>query len=226
MKKIFELEQELKTLGLFEKTREIYFELGGEAAISYAQSGYQLLNEIYHGDNNPESVDEEKKFEQQYDKLKDLFLEIDHQEFFSLLQRGVKLPENRRIRILVVEDEFGLQETFRDVFSMEGYDVQVAADGEEGLDLYHTFNPDLIFTDVVMPKLNGLELVSKIRETNRDIKVIYISGFFGIKSLKRDLDLDMSKYGYRSLSKPFKISTMLELVENYLSEDDEIALYA
>jgi YesN/AraC family two-component response regulator len=60
-------------------------------------------------------------------------------------------------------------------------------------------------------------LVKKIRRENPKIKVIYISGFFGLKNVKHDLNEDILKYGYPCLSKPFKISAMLELVEKYLA---------
>ena len=64
--------------------------------------------------------------------------------------------------------------------------------------------------------MNGLELVRKIRVVNPQIKVIYISGFFGINRLKRELDEDILKYGYPTLSKPFKTSEMLDLAKSYL----------
>jgi YesN/AraC family two-component response regulator len=99
---------------------------------------------------------------------------------------------------------------------MEGYDVRVAVDGENGYQNYLRFKPDLVFTDVVMPKMGGIELVGKIRQINNRIKVIYISGFFGLRNVKRDLNEEVLKYGYPCLSKPFKISAMLELVDAYL----------
>ena len=101
---------------------------------------------------------------------------------------------------------------------MEGYDVRVAVDGDNGYEVYLKFKPDLVFTDVVMPKMSGLDLVRKIRETEPDIKVIYISGFFGIRRLKQQLDEDLTLYGYPTLAKPFKTSNMLEIVRNYINE--------
>ena len=101
---------------------------------------------------------------------------------------------------------------------MEGYEVKVAVDGIDGYESFRKFMPDLVFTDVVMPKMSGLELVRKIRETNPNIKVIYISGLFGIKRLKQELDEDISKYGYPTMAKPFKTSEMLGLVRNYLND--------
>ena len=119
-------------------------------------------------------------------------------------------------KILVVEDEFGLQELFRDIFQMEGYEVRVAVDGRNGYEIYREFNPDLVFTDVVMPEMSGIELVRKIREVEPGIKVIFVSGFFGIKRIKDDLLKDVKQYGYPMLAKPFKTSAMLELVKEYL----------
>lgn len=226
MKKIVELEKELIALGLLEKAREIYSELGPDAALSYVQSSYHLLSKVYHPDKNPNNVEKAKHLQQRLNKISDLFAEIDKEELFYLLRKGLKKPEHRKKRILIVEDEFGLKETFRDIFIMEGYEVRVAVDGEEGLRIFQEFKPDLIFTDVVMPKMSGLELINKVRESNPQIKVIYISGFFGIKRIKRDLDEDILKYGYHCLSKPFKISAMLELVETYLKENNQIDLYA
>lgn len=213
-------------MGLLDKAREIYSELGPDAALSYVQSSYHLLSKVYHPDKNPNNIEKAKHLQQRLNKIKALFAEIDREELFYLLRKGLKKPEHRKKRILIVEDEFGLKETFRDIFIMEGYEVRVAIDGEEGLRIFQEFKPDLIFTDVVMPKMSGLELINKVRESNPQIKVIYISGFFGIKRIKRDLDEDILKYGYHCLSKPFKISAMLELVETYLRENNEIDLYA
>ena len=132
----------------------------------------------------------------------------------SLFQRlpelGIEASKMAGAKVLVVEDEFGLQEVFRDILLMEGYDVQLAVDGVDGYEIYADFRPDLVFTDVIMPRMTGIELVKKIREIDPEIKVIYVSGFFGIKGLKHDLDEDIIKYHYRTLAKPFRVSHMLE----------------
>ena len=142
-----------------------------------------------------------------------------YEDIIEIIRKEIpeKVEKGKR-KILVVEDEFGLQEVFRDIFLMEGYEVKVAVDGVDGYDVYRKFQPDLVFTDVVMPNMSGIELVRKIREINQDVKVIYISGFFGIKRLKRELDGEILKYGYPTLSKPFKTSAMLDLVHDYLEK--------
>jgi len=213
------LERNLSSLGLLEKAREICSELGEKAAISYIRSSYRLLCKVYHPDVNPENVQKAEELQQKLNCLNAGLRKVGDRDLIKLVQGKDGLPAaSEKKKILVVEDEFGLQETLRDVFHMEGYDVRVAIDGDKGYRVYRRFKPDLVFTDIVMPKMNGLELVSKIRETDPHIKVIYVSGFFGVRLLKDALDEEIRKYGYPVLAKPTKISMMLEMVKRYLSE--------
>ena len=213
-----DLEKELIFLGLLDKDREIYSELGDRAALSYIKSSYRLLSKVYHPDLNPKNIDKAKITQQRLNRVSHILSQMKDEDLIELIKKGAKKGAKRKKKILIVEDEFGLQEIFNDIFLMEGYDVRVSVDGVNGYEVYCQFEPDLVFTDVVMPKMNGLELVKKIREVNPQIKVIYISGFFGIKRLKRELDEDILKYGYPTLSKPFKTSEMLDLVKTYLEE--------
>ncbi len=220
------LERELIFLGLLDKAREIYTDLGRAGALSYIKSSYHLLSKVYHPDLNPGNEKKAKSLQQRLNRTSELISSVDDEELIGLLKKGLPEDGHRKKKILVVEDEFGLQETFRDVFIMEGYDVRVALDGEKGYQTFLEFKPDLVFTDVVMPIMSGIELVKKIRRDNPKIKVIYISGFFGLKNVKHDLNEDVLKYGYPCLAKPFKISAMLELVENYLANQLTVNQYA
>jgi len=219
LKSTTDLRKELVSLGLLDKAREIYRDLGDKAAVSYIKSNYQLLSKIVHPDLNPENVDRATELQQRLNRVNILLSKVSDKELIELISRGIGKQANGKKKILVVEDEFGLQDMFRIVFRMEGYDVRVAVDGDRGYEVYCEFQPELVFTDVVMPKMSGLELVAKIREVNPHIKVVYISGFFGIKRLKGELDEEMLRYGYPGLSKPFKISKMLELVKDYFDEE-------
>jgi len=213
-----DLEKELIYLDLLEKAREIHAELGESAALSYIKSSYRLLSKVYHPDLNPKNIKKAKRLQLSLNNLSRLIDEIDDKELIELIGRNIPDREVGKKKILIVEDEFGLQELFRDIFLMEGYEVRVAVDGVNGYEVFRDFRPDLVFTDVVMPNMSGIELVKKIREINPRIKVIYISGFFGIKRLKRELDEDILRYGYRTLSKPCKTSEMLNMVHDYMEE--------
>jgi len=219
MERINVLERDLADLGLLEKAREICSELGETSAVSYIKSSYRLLSKVYHPDLNPRNADKARELQRKLNRLNESLKCVDDRDLVELVRdRSDLKPVSAKRKILVVEDEFGLQETLRDVFQMEGYDVRVAVDGDKGYKAYLKFKPDLVFTDIVMPKMNGLELVSKIRETDPKIKVIYVSGFFGVRPLRDALDDEVRNYGYPVLSKPTKISVMLGLVKEYLNE--------
>ena len=210
------LKDDLVFLGLYDKAREIYFELGGRSVLSYIKSSHRLLSKVYHPDLNPDRAEKAGMSQTRLNSISGLIESMSDDDILAIFRSEPERVEGVKKKILVVEDEFGLQETFRDIFLMEGYDVRVAVDGVDGLDAYRRFSPDLVFTDVVMPKMSGLELVRKIRETNPSIKVIYVSGFFGFRRLEGELLDDISRYGYLTLAKPFKASAMLQMVRQCL----------
>ena len=212
------LEKELDDLGLLEKAREIFFELGDEAAISYIRSGYRLLSKVYHPDLNQQNPEKAKELQQRLNGVQRLLNKTNDTVLLRILRQKREEATSKRKKILVVEDEFGLQATLKEVFQLEGYDVRVAVDGDEGYEVYRRFKPDLVLTDIVMPRMSGLELVREIRKLDRHIRVVYMSGFFGVKTLKRELDEEVARYGYPVLPKPTKISVLLRLVKEYLGE--------
>ena len=219
MKEKADLAKILAELDLLDKAREIYAELGKTAMLSYLNSSYRLLSKVYHPDLNLKNRNTAKNAQQSLNRLDHIINNMADEDIIEVIKTGAIKQAKKKTKILVVEDESGLQEIFRDIFHMEGYDVEVAIDGDKGLEAYRRFGPDLVFTDIVMPKMSGLELIKKIREINPQVKAIYISGFFGIKGLRRELEKEVSKYGYRTLSKPFRISKMLDKVKSYLEEE-------
>jgi len=212
-----DLEQELSYLGLLDKAREIYFELGDRAVLSYIKSSYRLLSKVYHPDLNPEKQTRANLTQHRLNRVSRLISNMSDAELIDVIKRGSAKHDAPKKKILVVEDEFGLQDIFKNIFIMEGYDVTVAVDGVAGYEAFCHFKPDMIFTDVVMPKLDGIEMVRKVRKINPYIKVVYTSGFFGIKDLRNDLNEEVLKYKYRTLAKPFKLSAMLTTVKEYFN---------
>jgi len=211
-----DIEKELIYLGLLEKAREIYTELGETAVLSYVKSSYRLLSKVYHPDLNPKNEEKAKIAQQRLNRFSRLLSRMSDKELIELIKKGVNKEGQRKNKILIVEDELELQKLFRDIFRREGYDVGVAKDGASGYEAFCQFRPDLVLTDIVMPGMSGLELTRKMREITPWIKVIFISGFFGVENLKRELDEEILRYGYGALSKPFKISEMLDLVRTYV----------
>ena len=66
-------------------------------------------------------------------------------------------------KILIVEDELALSQMLGDKFTAEGFDVQIAGDGQEGLDKALSWTPDLILLDIVMPRMDGMTMLHKLR---------------------------------------------------------------
>jgi len=122
---------------------------------------WHSTSKVYHPDLNPGNEKKAKSLQQRLNHVSELISQAGDEELIGLLKKGLHEEAGRKKKVLVVEDEFGLQETFRDVFRLEGYDVRVAVDGENGYQTFLEFKPDLVFTDVVMPKMTGIEMVKK-----------------------------------------------------------------
>lgn len=84
-------------------------------------------------------------------------------------------------KILIVEDEESMLEILADHFTREGFDVLKAKNGEEGLKAAFKDHPDLILLDIIMPKMDGLTMLKKLRKDDRgkDIPVIMLSNLSG-----------------------------------------------
>jgi DNA-binding response OmpR family regulator len=77
-------------------------------------------------------------------------------------------------KIAVIEDDESIGEMYRFKFQSEGYEVEVASNGERGLELVRSMKPDLILLDFMMPMMSGEEMLEKMRATpwGKDVKVI------------------------------------------------------
>ena len=216
MKKYIDLANELNVLGMLDKAKEIYAELGDAPAISYIRSNYRLLSKIYHPDLNPNNKEKAERMQQKINEVAHIINSLPDRDLIEVIRNGAQKKPKEKWKVLVVEDEFGYQDTLRNIFTMEGFEVRVAIDGDTGYEVYKDFKPDLVLTDVLMPNVNGIELVRRIRTDDPGIKIIYMSGFFGVKRLKKELDDEVTLYKYPTLSKPFKVSHLLDIVKEYL----------
>ncbi len=103
-------------------------------------------------------------------------------------------------RVLVVDDEENLRLLVRTILRREGLEVEVASSGEQALALVETFGPDVILTDVRMPRMGGLDLLTTLKAKGNDAVVIVMSAYGNV-----DLAIEAMKAGaYDYLQKPFK----------------------
>tara|TARA_B100001094_G_C17952305_1_gene681188 strand:- start:122 stop:505 length:384 start_codon:yes stop_codon:yes gene_type:complete len=78
--------------------------------------------------------------------------------------------------ILITDDEESILEYFEDVLSDMGLDVYAARDGQEALEMLENLQPDLMLVDLMMPKVDGIQLIETIRKADKKIPVIVVSG--------------------------------------------------
>ncbi len=116
--------------------------------------------------------------------------------------------------ILVVDDEADIATSMQERLTMEGYHVLTASDGRKGLRVYHEQLVDLVITDVLMPEIDGLEVVRTLRRLGTAIPIIAMSG-----GGDRDLDflIEATEFGAtRTLAKPFRLEELVGMVHDLL----------
>ena len=116
-----------------------------------------------------------------------------------------------RKRILVVEDEVNFRELLRYLLDSAGYALQTAADGLEGLRVFYSWQPDLVLLDIVMPAMDGREMLGRIREM-ADTPVIMLTALGSEDQKVRALRAGADDY----LVKPFGNDELLARVEAVL----------
>ena len=111
--------------------------------------------------------------------------------------------------ILIIDDEVLVRVLLRSALEEVGYEVTEAANGREGLELYRQRPTDLVITDIVMPELNGLDMLLELTRAFLHAKVIAISGAGGEKNV-----LDVAKLlgARQTFRKPFSMPHLLGAV--------------
>lgn len=111
--------------------------------------------------------------------------------------------------ILLAEDEENVRHSFKKVLELYVKEVHEAKDGEEAYALYQQHSPDIIFTDIKMPRLNGLELIKKIRSCDKTTPIIVTSAYADQSFLLESIKLSLVEY----LIKPIQENDLLRVLE-------------
>jgi two-component system, NtrC family, nitrogen regulation response regulator NtrX len=116
--------------------------------------------------------------------------------------------------LLIIDDEKAIRKTLTEILSFEGYKIDEAADGEEGLKKFKEKTYDLILCDIKMPKLDGIEFLQKAVEINPDIPIIMISGHGNIETAVEAV----KKGAYDYISKPPDLNRLLITIRNAMDK--------
>jgi CheY-like chemotaxis protein len=111
-------------------------------------------------------------------------------------------------RVLVVDDQKLIADSLTEILRNEGFDAAAAYDGWEALELAHRFRPNLLLSDILMPRMNGVALAITIRQKYPEIKVLLFSGQAGISEILEDGQ--RRGYHFELLAKPVHPLRLIE----------------
>jgi two-component system nitrogen regulation response regulator NtrX len=121
--------------------------------------------------------------------------------------------------ILIIDDEKAIRKTLGEILSYEGYKMEEASDGEEGLKKFKDKEYDVVLCDIKMPKMDGIEFLEKAKEINPDIPIIMISGHGTIETAVEAV----KKGAYDYISKPPDLNRLLITIRNATDKTSLVA---
>jgi len=114
--------------------------------------------------------------------------------------------------VLLVDDDVDIMEPLQYLLIEEGHEVITASNGSEAITQYKENKPDITFMDIKMPVLNGYEAFKKIKELDKDAKIVFTSGY----AINNEEFQTAKKSGLCNLlSKPFEIDSMIKMIKKY-----------
>jgi len=120
-------------------------------------------------------------------------------------------------KILVIEDDANIRESLVELLEMKSFELISAENGTEGLKLAQDNLPDLIVCDVMMPGMNGYEVVEAIRKDSRMKNLPFI--FLSAKAMEADIDYGKKLGANSYLTKPFRAQDLFSVVDELLNNN-------
>jgi putative nucleotidyltransferase with HDIG domain len=123
------------------------------------------------------------------------------------------LSEGLKERILIIDDEMAPRESLRMVLK-DRYDISTAPDAQEGLTILNQNNIDLVVLDIMMPGINGIDALQRIKNTNPDIEVILLTAYASLGTARSAIRFGAFDY----LTKPFDKDDVIKVIEKGLEK--------
>ena len=119
-------------------------------------------------------------------------------------------------KILLVEDNLELRNLYEIFLGQHGYDIALAADGDEGLDVARDYKPDLIFLDVMMPKKNGFEVLKILRHDAgyncTKARIVILTNLGDSTKVSREVREDMDGYMIKA---EIELQSLLDIIKSF-----------
>ncbi len=126
------------------------------------------------------------------------------------------------VKILLVEDDPLMLRMYEEIFKFEKYEIFTAADGQTGLDKAREMKPTIILLDIMMPKMNGLEVLGKLKQDpeTQKIPVVMLTNLAGTQDAQTALKMGAVKYIVKSEYDPKQVTDMVkEITSGYTRND-------
>ena len=120
-------------------------------------------------------------------------------------------------RILVIDDDEPIREVLRGILEAAGHEVLEAADGESGIELHRSHRPALVIADIIMPEMDGLEVIRELRRVSPEVKLMAVTGY-DEKGEKGYLELAEEYGAHRTFRKPVDPDEIEEAVAELLAQ--------
>ncbi|MCD8080634.1 MAG: response regulator transcription factor [Bacteroides sp.] len=122
------------------------------------------------------------------------------------------MKKENNIQVLLVEDEITLAMIIKDTLEEESFVIHTAANGEEGLRLFYELRPHIVVADVMMPKMDGFTMVRRIRQTDMQTPVLFLTARSAIRDVVEGFELGANDY----LKKPFGMQELIVRIKSLL----------
>jgi CheY-like chemotaxis protein len=108
----------------------------------------------------------------------------------------IRISKNMKKKILIVEDDYNTQNAIEDYLEKEGYVIDIAVDGNEGIAKIRRFHPDLILLDLIMPHMDGMSMLEYIKSQDdmKDIPVLILTNLVTPESYERAKKAGKTEY--------------------------------
>ena len=120
-------------------------------------------------------------------------------------------------KILIIDDEPQIQTMLTKLFREEGYEVEAASNGNQGLQMFKASSYDLVITDIIMPEKEGLETIRDLKKIDPSVKIIVMTGGSNKYNSEMYLELGVKFGAITAFEKPIRRNQLLKKVKEIMS---------
>ena len=126
------------------------------------------------------------------------------------------MANSRKARVLAIDDEATMLEWLKTLLEQEGYEVRTSLSGARGEELFRAWRPDVVVTDLMLPDVDGVELLKRFRQTVEDTEVIVLTGHGSVRSA-----VDAIRAGaYSFVEKPIEPDSLIAMLDKAVERRD------